>query len=137
MMDIQTVIHVHFRCRQCQQNIQAAFDTERMINIHCPHCNHGYTMMKPTIEEEILFDWKKEAVYQKVRAEKTEQDNMELMILIIKVIELLTWRDEGNGHIRAIETLRQWLLLNGVPKTLIELFDAKSPDGSSPTAYRK
>ena len=56
---------------------------------------------------------------------------MELMLLVIKVVELLTWRDEGNGHIRAIETLREWLLLNGVPKALIELLDAKGHEGSS------
>ena len=41
---------------------------------------------------------------------------MELMLLVIKVVESLTWRDEGNGHIRAIETLREWLALNGCPK---------------------
>lgn len=135
-MDIHSVIHVNFSCRQCQHNIAVTFETEQLTGVRCPSCDYGYTLMKPTIGEEILLDWEKEAVYQKVRAEKTEQDKMELMALIIKVVELLTWRDEGNGHIRAIETLRQWLLLNGVPKALIELLDAKGPEGSSPTEFR-
>lgn len=60
---------------------------------------------------------------------------MELMLLVIKVVELLTWRDEGNGHIRAIETLREWLLLNGVPKALIELLDAKGHE-AAPTEHK-
>lgn len=137
MIDMNSVIQVKFPCRQCQENIEVHFENEQLISVRCPSCDYGYTLMKPTIGEEILLDWEKEAVYQKVRAEKTEQDNSELMALIIKVVELLTWRDEGNGHIRAIETLRQWLLLNGVPKAIIELLDAKGPQGSSPTEFRK
>lgn len=130
-MDINSVIHVNFLCRECQENIKVTFEDEQLNSVRCPNCDYGYTVMKPTIGEEILLDWEKEAIYQKVRAEKTEQDNMELMDLIIKVVELLTWKDEGTGHIRAIETLRQWLLLNGVPKTIIELLDAKGPAGGS------
>lgn len=137
MIDMNSVIQVKFPCHQCQENIEVIFEEEQLRSIRCPSCDYGYTLMKPTIGEEILLDWEKEAVYQKVRAEKTEQDNTELMALIIKVVELLTWRDEGHGHIRAIETLRQWLLLNGVPKAIIELLDAKGPQGSSPTEFRK
>ncbi|MFC7680488.1 hypothetical protein [Paenibacillus sp. GCM10028914] len=131
MLDTISVIHVNFLCRHCQENIKVTFEHEQLTNVHCPSCDYGYTLMKPTIGDEILLDWEKEAIYQKVRAEKTEQDNVELMALIVKVVELLTWRDEGNGHIRAIETLRQWLLLNGVPKTIIELLDARGPQGQS------
>lgn len=136
MMDIHSIIHVTFPCRKCGKDIEVTFETEQLTGVRCPNCGSGYMLMKPTIGDEILIDWEKEASYQKARAEKTEQDKSDLMALIIKVVELLTWRDEGNGQIRAIETLRQWLLLNGVPKALIELLDAKGPDGSSPTEYR-
>lgn len=137
MSEIHSVIEVHFNCRECGTKINVRFGHEQISGIRCPSCESGYTLLKPTIGDEILFDWETEAMGQKARADKTEQDKTELMALIIKVVELLTWRDEGNGHIRAIETLRQWLLLNGVPKPLIELLDAKGPEGSSPTEYRK
>jgi hypothetical protein len=42
--------------------------------------------------------------------------------LIIKVIELLTWRDSGDGQTRAIEMVREWLASSGKPQTLLELF---------------
>ncbi|WP_246246297.1 hypothetical protein [Paenibacillus lemnae] len=125
MMDIQSAIQVRFPCRQCSETVEISFNHEQLAHVQCPGCFYEYTLMKPTIGDEILLDWEKEAAYQKLRAEKTEKAQVELMSLVIKVVELLTWRDEGSGHIRAIETLRQWLLLNGVPKTLIELLDAR------------
>lgn len=136
-MKTDAEIHVTFRCRECGGEVQAAFLKEPFAKANCPACGYSYSVMRPTIGEEILLDWEKEAVFQKNRADRNEHDNAELMLLFIKVVELLTWKDEGNGHIRAIETLRQWLLLNGVPKTLIELLDAKGPEGISPTERRK
>ncbi|MGG3283545.1 hypothetical protein [Paenibacillus solani] len=130
-METNTSIQVQFHCHQCQSEIRVIFHSNPFATVRCPQCDYSYSIMRPTIGEEILLDWEKEAVFQKVRADQTEHDKMELMLLVIKVIELLTWRDEGNGHIRAIETLRQWLLLNGVPKALIELLDAKGPAASS------
>ncbi|MBO2945905.1 hypothetical protein JJQ72_18145 [Paenibacillus sp. F411] len=126
-MNIESEIQVRFPCRQCQDSIQVSFTQEQLAHVQCTQCGYDYTLMKPAIGEEILLDWEQEAAYQRLRAEKTEQDKLALMSLVIKVIELLTWRDEGSGHIRALETLRQWLLLNGVPKPLIELLDAKAP----------
>ncbi|MHA2857952.1 hypothetical protein ACXZ7E_28435 [Paenibacillus lautus] len=136
-METNSAIQVQFHCRQCQTEIGVTFTSEQFATVHCPQCDYSYSLMRPTIGEEILLDWEKEAIFQKVRADQTEHDKMELMLLVIKVVELLTWRDEGNGHIRAIETLRQWLILNGVPKALIELLDAKGPAGSSPTERRE
>ena len=131
-MDISSVIRIQFNCSECENPIEAVFKKEQLTVVHCPACSRGYTLMKPTIGEEILIDWENEALFQKVRAEKNEHDKTELIALIVKVIELLTWRDEGNGHVRAIETLREWLLSNGVPKALIELLDAKGRRGSPP-----
>ncbi|MFF3924277.1 SIR2 family protein [Paenibacillus lactis] len=132
-----TEVRVTFRCRKCGCEVETHFHEEPFTTVHCPRCEYSYSLMRPTIGEEILLDWEKEAVFHKVRADQSERDKLELTLLVIKVAELLTWKDEGNGHVRAIETLRQWLLLNGVPKPLIELFDAKRPEGSSPTERRK
>ncbi|GAB6928533.1 hypothetical protein JCM10914A_25160 [Paenibacillus sp. JCM 10914] len=129
-------IQVHFNCHQCETDIRVTFRTQQFTTLQCPRCQYSHSLMKPTIGQEILLDWEKEAAFQKIRADQTEHDKMELMLLVIKVVELLTWRDEGNGQVRAIETLRQWLLLNGVPKALVELLDARGPDGSSPTEHR-
>lgn len=135
-METNSAIEVQFHCRQCQADIGVTFKSEQFTTVLCPQCDYSYSLMRPTIGEEILLDWEKEAVFQKIRADQTEHDKMELMLLVIKVVELLTWRDEGNGHIRAIETLREWLMLNGVPKALIELLDAKGPEGSSLTEHK-
>ena len=32
-----------------------------------------------------------------------------MMALLIKIVELLTWKDEGHGQIQAIEAARSWL----------------------------
>ncbi|WP_416297721.1 hypothetical protein ACM7Q1_11070 [Paenibacillus illinoisensis] len=77
--------------------------------------------MKPTIGEEILLDWEQEALYHKMRADRSEMDYDSMSALIIKVIELLTWRDRGDGQTKAIETVREWLSSSGKPQTLIEL----------------
>ncbi|WP_405156055.1 hypothetical protein [Paenibacillus sp. FSL K6-0108] len=78
--------------------------------------------MKPTIGDEILLDWEQEALYHKLRADRSEHDNHNMSALIIKVIELLTWRDSGDGQTRAIEMVREWLASSGKPETLLELF---------------
>lgn len=136
-MDTNTPIQVQFHCHQCQSEIHVMFDSNPFATVRCPQCDYSYALTRPTIGEEILLDWEKEALFQKIRADQTEHDKTQLMLLVIKVIELLTWRDEGNGHIRAIETLRQWLLLNGVPKALIELLDAKGAENSFPAKHKK
>ena len=54
---------------------------------------------------------------------------MELMLLVIKVVESLTWRDEG----MAISAPSKHFVngsANGVPKALIELLDAKGHEGA-------
>ncbi|WP_054956942.1 hypothetical protein [Paenibacillus dakarensis] len=130
-------VQVSYLCQECRENITVTFENEQFASVRCPSCDYGHTITKPTISEEILLDWEKEALYQKLRAEKTELDNSKLLALIVKVVELLTWRDEGNGQIRAIQTLRQWLLLNGVPKAIIELLDARIPDGNTQADKKK
>ncbi|WP_379126490.1 hypothetical protein [Paenibacillus sp. sgz500958] len=51
-------------------------------------------------------------MFQKIRADRTQSDNSSLMSLIIKVIELLTWRDKGDGQVMAIQAMREWLVKN-------------------------
>ncbi|MEK5031681.1 hypothetical protein MKY96_09565 [Paenibacillus sp. FSL R7-0302] len=45
-----------------------------------------------------------------MRAEKTQDSNSSLLSLVINVIELLTWRDKGNGQVEAIKEMRKWLI---------------------------
>ncbi|MNF11959.1 hypothetical protein D3C80_2133130 [compost metagenome] len=40
---------------------------------------------------------------------------------MIKVAELLTWRDGGNGKLKAIEVLRQWCIDNEEQAVMDEL----------------
>lgn len=102
-------IDVQFKCPECDQPVQVHFVGEQVTTVRCESCLQGYTLMRPTIGQEILLDWEKEALFQKMRAEKNEQDNTEMMALLIKIVELLTWKDEGHGQIQAIEAARSWL----------------------------
>lgn len=102
-------IDVQFTCPACSQEVKVHFVEEQVVTVRCESCRQGYTLMRPTIGQEILLDWEKEALFQKMRAEKNEQDNTEMMALLIKIVELLTWKDEGQGQIQAIEAARSWL----------------------------
>ncbi|MFB8373170.1 hypothetical protein ACWIE6_05145 [Paenibacillus taichungensis] len=115
-------IQVYFQCADCDQDIQAIFAQEQVSAVRCSECGRAYTLMKPTIGDEILLDWEQEALYHKLRADRSEHDNHNMSALIIKVIELLTWRDSGDGQTRAIEMVREWLASSGKPQTLLELF---------------
>ncbi|WP_440118221.1 hypothetical protein [Paenibacillus sp. QZ-Y1] len=114
-------IQVSFQCADCEQDIQVSFAQEQISGVRCSLCDKAYTLLKPTIGDEILLDWEREALYQKIRADRSEHDNHNMSALIIKVIELLTWRDSGDGQTRAIETVREWLVSSGQPQTLLEL----------------
>lgn len=102
-------IDVLFKCPTCAQEVKVHFVEEQVVTVRCESCRQGYTLMRPTIGQEILLDWEQEALFQKMRAEKKEQDNTEMMALLIKIVELLTWKDEGRGQIQAIEAARSWL----------------------------
>ncbi|MDO7905360.1 hypothetical protein Q5741_02905 [Paenibacillus sp. JX-17] len=121
MIDNRMDIKVMFTCTQCGQEVSVPFNEEDVAVRTCPACKHTYSIMKPVIGEEILLDWHQEALIQKLRADKTEEDKVSLMRLVVKVIELLTWRDKGNGQTEAIEAMREWLIFNGIPKPLTEL----------------
>ncbi|MNF10064.1 hypothetical protein D3C80_2108920 [compost metagenome] len=43
------------------------------------------------------------------------------MNLVIRVIELLTWRDRGNGQVEAIKEMRKWLVEHEEIPSLAEL----------------
>ncbi len=105
-------VHVGFECQQCTHKIEAVFSGNPILVISCAKCYRTYTIMRPTIAEEILIDWENEAMFQKIRADRTQSDNSSLMSLIIKVIELLTWRDKGDGQVMAIQAMREWLVKN-------------------------
>ena len=64
-METNSAIQVQFHCRQCQTEIGVTFTSEQFTTIHCPQCDYSYSLMRPTIGEEILLDWEKEAVFQK------------------------------------------------------------------------
>lgn len=115
-------IHVGFICPDCGQEVNTYFVQQQVNTVRCEGCNRAYTLMKPTIGDEILLDWEQEALYHKLRAERSEKDNHNMSALIIKVIELLTWRDQGDGQTRAIQTVKDWLATSGKPQTLLELF---------------
>ncbi|GGF80431.1 hypothetical protein GCM10010912_26920 [Paenibacillus albidus] len=109
-------IQVSFTCQHCQQKIQVEFGGESLSVVCCEQCEKTFTVMRPAIAEEILIDWENEALFQKIRAEKTQNSNSSLLALIIRVIELLTWRDKGNGQVEAIKEMRSWLIENeGLP----------------------
>jgi transcription elongation factor Elf1 len=114
-------IHVSFECHHCGKKIEAAFIREPVAVISCSECHNTFTIMRPTVAEEILIDWENEAMFQKIRADKTQSSNSSLMKLIIQVIELLTWRDKGDGQVEAIRAMREWLIDNEGPPSLAEL----------------
>ncbi|MBY9081865.1 hypothetical protein KIH86_17350 [Paenibacillus sp. HN-1] len=114
-------IQVKFACHQCGQEIRVKFGGEPVLSINCASCHHTFTVMRPAIAEEILIDWKNEALIQKIRADQTQSNNASLMMLIIQVIELLTWRDDGAGQIEAIKVMRQWLVDNEAVPAIAEL----------------
>ncbi|MRN56784.1 hypothetical protein [Paenibacillus monticola] len=105
-------IGVSFTCPNCQQKIEVEFNDEPLSVVCCAQCDKSFTVMRPTIAEEILIDWENEALFQKIRAEKTQTNNSSLLALIIRVIELLTWRDKGDGQVEAIREMRGWLIEN-------------------------
>ncbi|BCG59705.1 hypothetical protein [Paenibacillus sp. URB8-2] len=117
-------IHVKFACQHCGLEIGVVFTTEPVTSVSCSSCHQTFTVMRPAIAEEILFDWENEALFQKIRADKSQSSNASLMTLIINVIELLTWRDNGDGQVEAIKAMRQWLIENEGPPTLAELIQA-------------
>ncbi|ULO09639.1 hypothetical protein H1230_13205 [Paenibacillus sp. 19GGS1-52] len=105
-------IGVSFTCPNCQQKIEVEFNGEPLSVVCCAQCDKSFTVMRPAIAEEILIDWENEALFQKIRAEKTQTNNSSLLALIIRVIELLTWRDKGDGQVEAIREMRGWLIEN-------------------------
>jgi hypothetical protein len=105
-------IQVSFACQHCGEKVMADLGAEPMSVVCCTGCSKTFTVMRPAIAEEILIDWENEALFQKIRAEKTQSSNSSLLALIIRVIELLTWRDKGNGQVEAIKEMRGWLIEN-------------------------
>jgi len=117
-------IQVSFACHHCERNIKVVFSEEPVSVVCCSQCRKTYTIMRPTIAEEILIDWENEALFQKIRADRTQSSNSSLMALIIKVVELLTWRDNGDGQVEAIRAMREWLIENEAAPPLAELIQA-------------
>lgn len=124
-------MQVSFACQYCQQQIEVKFNAEPISVVCCTNCNKTFTVMRPTIAEEILIDWENEALFQKIRAEKSQNSNSSLLALIIKVIELLTWRDKGNGQVEAIKEMRGWLIENEEAPPLAELIQSDVKKRSS------
>jgi len=105
-------IQVSFACQHCERKIEVEFRGEPVTVVCCPGCRNTFTIMRPTVAEEILIDWENEAMFQKIRADKTQSSNSNLMALVIRVVELLTWRDKGDGQVEAIRAMREWLIEN-------------------------
>ncbi|MDQ0192745.1 hypothetical protein [Paenibacillus wynnii] len=105
-------IQVSFACQHCERKIEVVFSGEPVSVVCCPDCRKTFTVMRPTVAEEILIDWENEAMFQKIRADKTQSNNSSLMALVIQVVELLTWRDKGDGQVEAIRAMREWLIEN-------------------------
>lgn len=125
MEDQPIEIQVSFVCQHCQQKMKVDFlEAEPISIVCCTKCNKSFTVMRPAIAEEILIDWENEALFQKIRAEKTQSSNSSLLSLVIKVIELLTWRDRGNGQVEAIKEMRNWLIENEEGPPVAELIQS-------------
>lgn len=124
MKDQPIEIQVSFVCENCQQKIEVEFIAEPITVVCCTNCHKTFTVMRPAIAEEILIDWENEALFQKIRADKTMSSNNSLLSLVIKVIELLTWRDKGNGQVEAIKEMREWLIENEEAPPLAELIQS-------------
>ncbi|WP_410514990.1 hypothetical protein PaeBR_11710 [Paenibacillus sp. BR2-3] len=116
-------IQVSFACHQCEGKIEAVFSREPVSVVSCPQCHNPFTIMRPTVAEEILIDWENEALFQKIRADKTQNSNSSLMALVIKVVDLLTWRDKGDGQVEAIRAMREWLIENEGAPPIAELIN--------------
>lgn len=114
-------IQVSFACQHCERKIEVKLGAEPLAVVCCSKCNKSFTVMRPAIAEEILIDWENEALIQKIRAEKSLDSHSSLMSLVIKVIELLTWRDKGNGQVEAIKEMRKWLVEHEEIPPLAEL----------------
>ncbi|WP_379151271.1 hypothetical protein [Paenibacillus sp. sgz5001063] len=121
MSDQPLDIQVTFTCQYCKTKIVVELGGEPVSVICCSECNKTFTVMRPAIAEEILIDWENEALFQKIRAEKTQSSNSSLLSLVIRVIELLTWRDKGNGQVEAIKEMRHWLIEHEEVPPLAEL----------------
>ncbi|WP_218918843.1 hypothetical protein [Paenibacillus borealis] len=72
-----------------------------------------------------------------MRAEKTESSNSSLLSLVINVIELLTWKDKGNGQVEAIKEMRQWLIDHEEAPPLAELIQVDVNRRSSKRNWNK
>ncbi|MEI2399352.1 MULTISPECIES: hypothetical protein [unclassified Paenibacillus] len=72
-----------------------------------------------------------------MRAEKTESSNSSLLSLVINVIELLTWKDKGNGQVEAIKEMRQWLIEHEETPPLAELIQVDVNRRSSKRNWNK
>ncbi|MFC3746272.1 hypothetical protein [Paenibacillus sp. GCM10012306] len=130
-------IQVNFTCQHCGQKIEVRLGAEPMSMVCCSQCYKTFTVMRPAISEEILIDWENEAQFQKIRAEKTESSNNSLLALIIRVIELLTWRDKGNGQVEAIKEMRGWLIENESVSPMEELFQVEGRKRMNWRNFRK
>lgn len=114
-------IQVSFACQYCDHKIEVDMGARPSAVICCSNCSKSFTIMRPAIAEEILIDWENEALIQKIRAEKSLSSHSSLMNLVIRVIELLTWRDRGNGQVEAIKEMRKWLVEHEEIPSLAEL----------------
>ncbi|WP_205622785.1 hypothetical protein [Paenibacillus wynnii] len=121
MNDEPFKIQVSFACQHCERKIEVVFSGEPVSVVCCPDCRKTFTVMRPTIAEEILIDWENEALFQKIRADQTQTNNSSLTALVIQVVELLTWRDKGDGQVEAIRAMREWLLENESVSSIAEL----------------
>ena len=130
-------IQVSFACQNCQQKIEANLGAEPLAIICCSKCNKSFTVMRPAIAEEILIDWENEALIQRIRAEKSLSSHSSLMSLVIRVIELLTWRDKGNGQVEAIKEMRKWLVEHEEIPPLAELIHLDVNQQSGKRNWRK
>ncbi len=130
-------IQVSFACQHCEQKIDVDLGAEPLAVICCSNCNKSFTVMRPAIAEEILIDWENEALIQKIRAEKSQSSHSSLMSLVIRVIELLTWRDKGNGQVEAIKEMRKWLVEHEEIPPLAELIHLDVHQRSSKRDWQK
>ncbi|MEK3670780.1 MULTISPECIES: hypothetical protein [Paenibacillus] len=130
-------IQVSFTCQHCEHRVVAELGGEPLSVVCCSNCNKTFTVMRPAIAEEILIDWEHEALFHKMRAEKTESSNSSLLSLVINVIELLTWKDKGNGQVEAIKEMRQWLIEHEETPPLAELIQVDVNRRSSKRNWNK
>ncbi|MHA6529276.1 hypothetical protein [Paenibacillus sp. BAC0078] len=128
-------IQVSFTCQYCGNKVSVELGAEPVSVVCCSKCSKTFTVMQPAIADEILIDWKNEALFQKIRAEKTQSSNDSLLSLLIRVIELLTWRDKGNGQVEAIKEMRNWLIEHDEVPPLAELINLDENNRRSTKRY--